>query len=126
MAAVAGAALAVGVIAAPSPHRCGDHVVQRLELHAYEQPGAYYATAFRDGDVFVTLHDGEAKPLVFKHRVYSPFGDRCHWLATEKLYPEGPHRYLYTYDEEILSCAPGATPSLRTPRTGYVVVVDQQ
>jgi len=49
--------------------------------------------------------------------------DGCEWLATERLVPTGSDRYAYSYDEEILSCQPDATPARKTPRTGYVLVV---
>lgn len=119
LAAVAGVALAVGVFAAPTKHEHG--LVQRLELHAPILPNAIYLTAWERGDVFVTLPDGHARALTFKTRAY--ISDGCEWLATEQLVPEGKDRYWYSYDEEILSCEPGAIPAMKTPRTGYAKVV---
>ena len=34
--------------------------------------------------------------------------------------PTSEDHYTYSYDEEILSCDPGATPVAKTPRVGYV------
>ncbi|HSD89113.1 MAG TPA: hypothetical protein VLB44_16405 [Kofleriaceae bacterium] len=118
MAAVAGAALLVSAFVAP--HHKDHAVVQRLSLHAPEEPNALYLTAWSDGDVFVTLHDGKARSLTFQTRAF--INDGCEWLATEQLIPTGDDRYSYSYDEEILSCEPNAVPARKTPRTGYVSV----
>jgi hypothetical protein len=118
MAAVAGAALLVGAFAMSRHH--DDGVVQRLSLHAPEEPHALYLTAWSDGDIYVTLHDGKMKPMEFQTRAF--INDGCEWLATETLVPEGANRYAYSYDETILSCEPGATPARKTPRTGFVSV----
>jgi hypothetical protein len=117
MAAVAGAALLVGAFAMPRHHA---DVVQRLSLHAPEEPGALYLTAWSDGDIYVTLHDGKMKPMEFQTRAF--INDGCEWLATETLIPDSADRYSYSYDETILSCEPGATPARKTPRTGFVIV----
>lgn len=118
MAAVAGAGLLVAAFAGARAHDEG--VVQRLSLHAPEEPNALYLTAWSDGDIYVTLHDGKMKPMEFQTRAY--INDGCEWLATETLVPDGADRYAYSYDETILSCEPGATPARKTPRTGYVIV----
>jgi hypothetical protein len=116
---VLGVAALAGMLAlAPTDHSR----IQRLELHAPVQPNALYLTAWDRGDVYVRLTDGEMRPLLFQTHAF--INDGCEWLATERLVPAGTDRYSYSYDEEILSCDPGATPALKTPRTGYVVVVD--
>lgn len=120
MAAIAGAGLLVAAFAQARMHDNG--VVQRLELHAPEEPNALYLTAWSDGDIYVTLHDGKMKPMEFQTRAF--INDGCEWLATETLVPDGASRYAYSYDETILSCEPGATPARKTPRTGYVLVVE--
>ncbi|NVB80770.1 MAG: hypothetical protein HOV81_20405 [Kofleriaceae bacterium] len=118
MVAVAGVTAAVAAFAMPAKHH---DVVQRLVLHAPERPRALYLTAWSEGDVYVTLHDGEPRPITFQTRAF--INDGCEWLATERLYPTSENRYSYSYDEEILSCDPGATPALRTPRVGYVTAL---
>jgi hypothetical protein len=118
MVAVAGVAAAVAAFAMPAKH---DDVVQRLVLHAPERPHALYLTAWAEGDVYVTLRDGTPRPLTFQTRAF--INDGCEWLATERLYPTADNRYSYSYDEQILSCEPGATPALRTPRVGYVTAI---
>lgn len=118
MAAVAGLAVAVAAVAVPE-QRHG--VVQRLVLHAPEQPRALYLTAWSEGDVFVTLRDGEPTPMVFQTRAF--INDGCEWLATERLYPTSATHYTYSYSEQILSCDPGAKPALKTPRVGYVTAI---
>lgn len=118
LAAVAGAALMVGVFDAPEP----DHAVtQRLELHAPSRPRAIYESVFNHGDIHVRLGDGKARPLTFQKRSYH-YG--CEWLSVEHLIPDGPNRYLYTYDEWKLRCDPTDIESIATPRKGYVLVVD--
>jgi hypothetical protein len=120
VAAVAGAALIAGMLAlAPAKSSCG--AVHRLVLHAPEAPNAIYLTAWHDGDVFVRLREGEARELTFQTR--ARVWDGCVWLATEKLVPSGPDLYHYSYDEAVLTCKPGATPTQKTPRTGFVVAV---
>jgi len=121
-AALAGAAVIAGMVAF-TPEKPAT-VTQRLELHAPEEANALYLTAWDRGDVFVTLTDGKSRPLKFQTHAF--INDGCEWLATEKLVPTGPDRYAYSYDEEILSCQPGATPARKTPRTGFVLVVDSE
>ncbi len=117
--AVVGAAVLAGALAlAPAK---SETLTQRLELHAPKEPGALYLTAWDSGDVTVHLRLREPHTLTFQTRAF--INDGCEWLATERLVPTGPDRYAYSYDEEILSCEPGAIPARKTPRTGYVVVV---
>ena len=120
--AVAGAALLVGVFALADRDEL---VTQRLELHAPKRCGAIYDTAFARGDITVRVPKGDPEPLVFKQRGYH-WG--CHVAATEILTPAGPGRYHYSYDEEILWCRGDASDGvvITTPRTGYVVVVDEK
>jgi hypothetical protein len=98
--------------------------VQRLQLHAPQEPRALYLTAWDHGDVFVRVTDGKARPLTFQTHAF--INDGCEWLATEHLVPSGSDRYAYSYDEQILSCEPGSTPARKTPRTGYVLVVGSE
>jgi hypothetical protein len=121
-AAVAGAVVLAGMLAlAPTAPVAK---VQRLELHAPEEPRALYLTAWDQGDVYVRLLDGKPRPLKFQTHAF--INDGCEWLATERLVPDGADRYAYSYDEQILSCQPDATPARKTPRTGYVLVVDSK
>ena len=117
-AGVVGAAVLAGMLAF-APRTTA--TVQRLELHAPKEVGALYLTAWDQGDVLVRLADGKATPLTFQTHAF--INDGCEWLATEHLVPAGQDRYAYSYDEEILSCEPGATPARKTPRTGYVLLV---
>ena len=119
-AGLAGAAVLAGMLAlAPTDTA----LIQRLELHAPEEVGALYLTQWDRGDVYVRLENGMARPLVFQTHAF--VNDGCEWLATERLVPNGPDRYDYSYSEEILSCEPGARPYRKTPRTGYVRVVGE-
>lgn len=121
VAAVAGAAVIVGMLALAPHATCGAATVQRLELHAPQEPNAIYLTAFRDGDVYVRLRSDDARTLTFETR--AKVWDGCTWLATETLVPDGENRYAYSYDERVLSCEPGSTPTRKTPRTGYVLAL---
>jgi hypothetical protein len=120
MVAVAGAAVLAGTLLAPEREH---KIVQRLELHAPERCDAIYLTKWRHGDVVVSLRDATPSPMTFKTR--ARVWDGCEWLGIETLTPDGPNRYFYRYEEQVLSCAPGAKPTGKTPRTGYVLVVDQ-
>jgi len=116
---LAGALAGAGVLLAttapcPTPHR--------LRLYAVDEPDAVYLSAFRNGDIVVRF-DAEAMSTItieIKARV----SDGCTWLGTETLEPIDPSMFTYSYDETILSCAPGAKPSRMTPRTGIVTVED--
>jgi len=113
-----GAALALGALFLP--HTAAGPAMFRLTLQAAEEPGAFYLSAWNDGDVFVA-HDGSDKrTLTFTRR--GDEHDGCTWLGTERLTPITPHLYAYDYSETILSCRPGARPFRKTPRTGVVTV----
>jgi hypothetical protein len=124
VAAVAGVAAIGGMLAlAPAAkvraHDCGE--VRRLVLHAPEAENAIYLTAWDRGDIFVRVPAGEPREIVFQTR--ARVWDGCEWLATERLVPHAEGVYLYSYDEQVLSCDPGATPTGKTPRTGFVVSI---
>ncbi|HUJ61591.1 MAG TPA: hypothetical protein VLX92_23965 [Kofleriaceae bacterium] len=112
----AAAALALGFAGKPSSHLA----THRLSLHAPVDPNAYYMTAFEHGDVTITRDDSDLRAFTITTR--AEYVDHCTWLGIEHFVPETAHRYAYTYDEQILSCAPGATPAYKTPRSGYVTV----
>ena len=116
------AALALGAFAIP--HRThevpGSHVEQHLlVLHAPVLEHAIYLTAWSAGDFMYPLDRDHLQPLSFKMKAY--ISDGCQWLGEETLVPEGNH-FAYTYEETILSCEPGSTPAIKTPRTGYVTI----
>ena len=94
---------------------------RRMVLHARSAPNAIYLTAWRNGPVAVPFDGDELVPLTFTTR--ASVSDGCRWLATETLVPIGPTRYSYRYEETLLDCDPGATPYVKTPRTGCVTVV---
>jgi hypothetical protein len=50
--------------------------------------------------------------------------DGCRWLGVETLEPIDDKTYAYDYSEYILECDEGATPFLKTPRTGIVDVLE--
>ncbi len=110
-------ALAVAALVARDS-KPAEGTIQRLVLHAPAKPHALYLTAWSDGDVYVTLHHGQPRPITFQVRAH--INDGCEWLATERLVPDGASRYAYAYSEEIVACEPGAKPATKTPRTGYV------
>lgn len=99
-------------------------VVKRLRLHAPERCDAIYLTQWDRGDIYVTTRDERLVPLTFQKRARA--WDGCVWMGIETLTPDGPDRYFYRYDEKVLSCEPGATPTRKTPRTGHVHVIDQR
>ena len=119
MVAVAGMAFAAAAFVGTNHHDEG--TVQRLVLHAPNNPHYLYLTAWSDGDVYVTTHGSEPRPITFHTRAY--INDGCEWLATERLVPTGAHRYAYSYSEEMLACEPGAKPATKTPRTGWVEAI---
>lgn len=118
--AVAGTLGAAGSVTPSTDHSACGGDVRRLELHAPDEPDAIYLTAWRHGDVFVSVA-GAPRTLTFQTR--ARIWDGCEWLATETLTPEGEGRFRYRYDEEIVRCAPDATPTRKTPRTGYVLAL---
>ena len=96
--------------------------VHHLALHAVAQPGALYLTAWRHGNVSVRIRGDKLVPLTFE--TLASVNDGCRWQGTETLVPIDNRRYAYRYDETILECDPGATPYIKTPRTGIVTVED--
>ncbi len=117
--ALAGLVLGLGVAAkslAPEP------ATHRLRLHAVDQPNAIYLTVFRRGDIRVRFDGGELHPITFKVR--ASVSDGCRWLGIERLVPRDERSFYYDYSERILSCEPGATPFVKTPRKGLVTVED--
>jgi hypothetical protein len=109
-------ALSIAQVAAKQPH------ARRLVLHASSRPHTLYLTAWRHGDVAMPYEGDKLVPLTFTTR--ASVSDGCRWLATETLVPVGAARYAYRYDETLLDCDPGATPCIKTPRTGFVTVED--
>ena len=114
--AVAVAGLMVAFAPGSKPHK------HHLALHAVDQPGALYLTAWRNGTVSVPIKGDKLVPLRFSMK--ASINDGCRWEGIETLLPIDNHRYFYRYDEEILECEPGADPYLKTPRTGLVTVED--
>jgi hypothetical protein len=114
---VGGAALALGVLFLPRA-AASSPGMYRLVLHAPEESGAFYLSAWGDGEVFVASSD--QKSITFVRR--GDEHDGCSWQGTEKLTRKAAHLYAYDYSETILSCKPGATPFRKTPRTGIVTV----
>jgi len=99
----------------PEPH------MHRLRLHAPRMCGAYYLTAWSDGDVRLPAGN-EDSTLTFRTR--ADMNDGCRWQATETLVPVNAKRYSYRYEERLLSCEPDAQPYIKTPRVGYVDVLE--
>ena len=99
----------------------GSPQTRRLVLHTISEPCTVYLTAWRHGDVKVAL-DGDLEPLTFRTR--ARVNDGCRWQGTETLIPVSDTRYWYSYEEKILGCRPGAEPFIKTPRVGYVDIVD--
>jgi hypothetical protein len=117
---VAAAALVLGAFAAPKP-RIAHYDTHRLVLHAPVQPHALYLTHWSNGNVLeLPLDVSHLQPMQFGIRAH--ISDGCEWLGIERLVPENEQRFFYSYDERILSCEPGATPALKTPRVGYVTI----
>ena len=117
------AAAGIAAVAGYGVTKSSHEVTQRLALHAPIKPHAIYLTAFDDGDVTVKLDDARPHKITFKIR--GTLRDTCEWEATEILIPIDDKTYSYSYDEEMLSCAPGAEPEyVATPRTGLVTVED--
>lgn len=117
-------ALALGATAATRTHAPTSHrSVHRLELHAPVLPDAFYLTAWSTGDVYISRDDAHPTPILFETK--AELDDGCVWLGIETLTPIDAQRYSYTYDEKILSCAPGAEPGyIKTPRVGIATVVE--
>ena len=117
---VGGAVLALGALFMPraiaTPASAPD--MYRLVLHAPEERGAFYVSAWAEGDVFVKSAD--AKSMTFIRRGQEH--DGCAWQGTERLTRMSNGAYAYDYAETILSCTPDAHPFRKTPRTGIVTV----
>jgi hypothetical protein len=105
----------VGVGAAKSDSR-------RMVLHAIERPGEVYLSAWRNGDLPVPFEGDQLVPMTYK--TLASVSDGCRWLGIESLVPVSERRYHYRYSEVILECDPGATPFIKTPRTGFVTIED--
>lgn len=114
-------AMMTGLAAARHHPRAHQAAVHRLALDAPVRPHAFYLTAWDQGDITLAF-DGDPQPVTIKTRAL--MDDGCHWLATETLTPADATHYAYTYDEEKLSCEPGADPDryITTPRTGVVTI----
>jgi hypothetical protein len=117
---VGGAALALGALFLPHAIAAPTPGMYRLVLHAPEESGAFYLSAWIEGDVFVPT--GAQKSITFVRR--GDEHDGCSWQGTEKLTRMNDRVYAYDYSETILSCKPGAMPFRKTPRTGVVTVED--
>jgi hypothetical protein len=95
-------------------------VTRQLVLHAEERPDAIYLSAFRDNVLTIGMTEGSLPALRFEVR--ARIFDGCEWLGIETLEPLDSTTYAYDYSEVVLSCEPGAVPTRKTPRTGYVTV----
>ncbi|MGZ3406056.1 MAG: hypothetical protein ACXVAN_06395 [Polyangia bacterium] len=115
---VGGAALALGALFLPHAAAAPIPGMYRLVLHAPEEPGAFYLSAWVEGDVFVASN--AQKSITFVRR--GDEHDGCSWMGTEKLTRMNDRVYAYEYAETILSCKPDASPFRKTPRTGVVTV----
>jgi hypothetical protein len=115
---VGSAALALGALFLPHAAAAPTPGMYRLVLHAPEEPGAFYLSAWIEGDVFVA--SSAQKSITFVRR--GDEHDGCSWQGTEKLTRMNDRVYAYEYAETILSCRPDASPYRKTPRTGLVTV----
>ncbi|HEY2749461.1 MAG TPA: hypothetical protein VGL86_32805 [Polyangia bacterium] len=118
---VGGAALALGALFLPhavAAPTVAPSAMYRLVLHAPVEGGAFYVSAWAEGEVFVKSHD--AKNLTFVRR--GEEHDGCTWQGTERLTRLNDGAYAYDYAETILSCRPDARPFRKTPRSGIVTV----
>jgi len=121
---VAGAAVAIGIIQLPSAHENVHRVRMTLEAPPPERAGTLYLSVFSDGgDVTVTTDYDQLPPFRFFTRAY--VSDGCRWLGTETMTPIDANHYAYAYDEDVLSCDPGAPfiDTIKTPRQGIVTVM---
>ena len=114
--ALGGVLLALTAVQVMRPHP----TKHRLRLHAIDRPHEFYLTKFRRGDVRASYDKGET--LVWKTDAL--VFDGCHWRGIETLVPTSEREFAYAYDEQIIACEPGATPTRKTPRTGTVSVED--
>lgn len=113
---VGGAALALGALFLPRTTASAPSMY-RLVLHAPVTPGAFYVSAWAEGDVFVARNDAASFTFVRRGDEH----DGCLWQGTERLTRKGAV-YAYEYRETILSCRPDARPFVKTPRSGVVTV----
>ena len=114
---VGGAALALGALFLPRAVASSSAPgMVRLVLHAPEEPGAFYVSAWAEGDVFAPRSD--ARTITFVRR--GDEHDGCTWQGTERLTRLSAGVYAYDYRETILACRPDALPFRMTPRTGIV------
>ncbi|MDQ3364755.1 MAG: hypothetical protein M3680_04930 [Myxococcota bacterium] len=115
---VGGVLLGLGVFGALRSDGSCDSVTRRLVLHAAEEPRSIYLTAWRGGDLLVTMDGEELRPITINIRA-KVYG--CRVIGTETLTPIDERTYHYDYSETVLSCDPGS--AIRTtPRTGRVTV----
>ena len=117
---VGGAVVALGALFLPRATAAPSAPAEmyRLVLHAPEEAGAFYVSAWAEGDVFVKSAD--QKRITFVRR--GDEHDGCQWQGTERLTRMSNGAYAYDYSETILSCKPDAMPFRKTPRTGIVTV----
>jgi len=118
---VGGAVIALGALFMPraiATPASAPAEMYRLVLHAPEEPGAFYVSAWAEGAVFVKSAD--QKSITFVRR--GDEHDGCQWQGTERLTRLSNGAYAYDYSERILSCTPDASPFRKTPRTGIVTV----
>lgn len=118
---VGGAVVALGALFLPhavAAPRSAPAEMYRLVLHAPEEPGAFYVSAWAEGEVFVK--SAAQKNITFVRR--GDEHDGCQWQGTERLTRLSNGAYAYDYSETILSCKPDASPFRKTPRTGIVTV----
>jgi hypothetical protein len=119
---VAGAAVAIGIAALPAVAPV--HGIKlTLDAPPPEHPHTIYFSVFTEGgDVTIATDVDGLVPLRFK--TTANVTDGCRWLGTETLTPIDATHYAYSYEEEILSCVPGAPfiPTIKTPRNGIVTV----
>jgi hypothetical protein len=112
-----GAALMLGAWLWPQANSPG---MYRLVLHAPVQPGAFYLSAWNEGDVFAAVDARDPKPLVFTRHAIEH--DGCSWTGLESLEPLTATTYHYSYEETVDSCRLGAVPFVKTPRAGFVTL----
>ncbi|MDB4970457.1 MAG: hypothetical protein JWN44_6146 [Myxococcales bacterium] len=117
---VGSAALALGALFIPHAVAGQGPGMYRLVLHAPEEAGAFYVSAWAEGEVFAGHDASDKKSVTYTRR--GDEHDGCSWLGTEKLTPISARVYAYSYAETILSCTPDAVPYRKTPRTGIVTL----
>jgi hypothetical protein len=119
---VAGAAVAIGIAALPGATAMSG-IKLTLDAPPPEHPQTIYFSVFTEGgDVTIATDHPSLVPLRFETR--AEVNDGCRWLGIETLTPLDATHYAYSYEEEILSCLPGAPflETIKTPRRGVVTV----